>query len=99
MISSFIQSGNLFFELELHAYLKLTRTLFHLEDLYFFFLHFVVDASRFRLLLSLRILCRALCFADMNLIECLLLNNKTFTQFGVWNLLKRRISYTDGNSY
>ena len=83
-ISSFIQSGNLFFELEPHAYLKLMRTLFHREDFIVFSLHFVVVASRFSLLLSLRSLSRALCFADINLIECLLLNNKKVN--GVWSL-------------
>ena len=76
------QSRNLFFELEPKAYLKLTSTLFHLKDLYFS-LRFVVVASRFRLLLNLRSLCRAFCFAEINLFECLLLKNKKFTEFGV----------------
>ena len=47
MISSFSQSEHLFvFELEPHAYLKLTHTLFSSENFSFFFSAFVVVASR-----------------------------------------------------
>ena len=63
--------------------LKLTRTPFILRICTFFSLHLVVVASRFRLLLRLRMLCPILCFADMNSIECLLLNNKKYTEFGI----------------
>ena len=48
MISSFSQSENLFvFELEPHAYLKLTRTLFSSEDFMFFSLHLLLSLRDF----------------------------------------------------